>query len=206
MEHSLLSEFLLIALLLLLITAVIIDIRQHRIPNLLCLSFIIVGVTLQSYSAGWEGVLRSIGGMLCGLALFLPLYICKGMGAGDVKMMAALGAILGPFSTLIAAGFTLVLGGILAIILLLYHFISQQKLHYLIEEIKNYLTTLKLLIYTRKYYPPKYSEVITTLRFPYALAISGGAFIVLTQQSLFSFIHLKSLLINQLGIYIGGAL
>lgn len=206
MINSLLSEFLLIALLLLLITAVIIDIKYHRIPNLLCISFIIVGMTMQSNLAGWEGVLTSISGMLCGLVLFLPLYIFKGMGAGDVKMMAALGAILGPFNTLIAAGFTLILGGILAILLVLYRTISQQKWHSLKAQINNYLTTLKLLIYTRKYYPPSDSKATTALRFPYALAISGGAFIVLTQQSIFSFIHLKSLLINQLGITIGGLL
>lgn len=207
MEQSLLTELLLVALLILIVVTTLIDIWQHRIPNLLCICLLTIGITVQSYSAGWVGAFNAISGAITGLLLFLPFYIFKGMAAGDVKMLASLGALFGPFNTLIAAAFALIIGGCLAFAIVLLRLFRQCSWAQAVHILKKFLASIRLLIYTRQYLPPEHdlSELIK-LRFPYAFAISGGALIVMAQQSLLSFIHLKSLLISELGITIGGAL
>mgnify|MGYP001175631313 CR=1 FL=1 len=207
MEQSIFTELLLLTLILLIVATTMIDLLQHRIPNLLCICVLGLGITMQSYSAGWEGAITAASGSVTGLLLFLPLYLFKGMGAGDVKMMASLGALFGPFNTLIAAAFALVIGGLLAMIYLLLRLFLFLDWGKAVHVLKSFLTSIRLLAYTRQYFPPENDIAeLASMRFPYALAIAGGALIVMAQQSLFSFIHLKALLINELGINIGGAL
>lgn len=207
MEQTLFTDVLLLGVLLLLLVAVVFDLLQHRIPNLLCIGFLLGGFALQVYTTGWEGVLTATAGSLSGLALFLPLYLAKGMGAGDVKMLAALGALFGPFNTLIAAAFTLIIGGLLAVSLLLMRSILVLSWQQMTAAVHSYITTLRLLIYTHKYYPPNTDfQGVAQLRFPYALAIAGGAITVLEQQSLLNFVYLKYLLGSELSTYSGAVL
>jgi prepilin peptidase CpaA len=207
MEQSLFTELLLLTLILLILATTMVDLLQHRIPNLLCICVLGLGITMQSYSAGWEGAITAASGSITGLLLFLPLYIFKGMGAGDVKLLASLGALFGPFNTLIAAAFALVIGGCLAMVYLLMRLFLFLDWGKAVHVLKSFLTSIRLLAYTRQYFPPEHDiSELTSMRFPYALAIAGGALIVMAQQSLLSFIHLKALLINELGINIGGAL
>src|SRR5215471_12693389 len=75
--------------------AVLTDLRSHRVPNLLNLAGLIAGLALQTYTAGLHGLGDGLLGACVGLACFAPLYLLKGMGAGDVKLLAAVGAVLG---------------------------------------------------------------------------------------------------------------
>ena len=72
------------------------DWRTRRIPNFLTFGGALAGVVFQTTVMGWNGLLQALTGMLLGLALLLLPYILGGMGAGDVKALAALGAWLGP--------------------------------------------------------------------------------------------------------------
>lgn len=71
------------------------DLRARRIPNWLTGPAVLVGVALNAcaHPHGW---LLSLGGIACALAVYFPLFLVRGMGAGDVKLMAAVGAIAGP--------------------------------------------------------------------------------------------------------------
>jgi prepilin peptidase CpaA len=92
------------------------DVRSRRIPNALTFAAAAAGVVFHTVASGWEGLQLSVSGWLIGIVLFLPFFLLKGMGAGDVKLLAALGAWLGPMQTVWLALFTSISGGVLALI------------------------------------------------------------------------------------------
>src|SRR5712675_987614 len=91
------------------------DIRSHRIPNSLSLSALVAGLAFQLVEHGLQGVTSGLLGAGVGLACFAPFYVCRAMGAGDVKLLAAVGAVLGPQGAFLAAVFALLAGGLGAI-------------------------------------------------------------------------------------------
>jgi prepilin peptidase CpaA len=76
------------------IVAGLIDLRWHRIPNWLVLVTAGLSMTWHVVQNGWIGLWLSLGGMLLGMAVLLPMFLLKGLGAGDVKLLGALGAAL----------------------------------------------------------------------------------------------------------------
>jgi prepilin peptidase CpaA len=98
----------------LLIVAAVIDWRSFRLPNWLTLGGIAVGLVMSVLPQG-IGFLGSLLGAGTGLVLLLPLYALRMTGAGDVKLMAMVGAFLGLPNVLFALLFTLVAGGVAAI-------------------------------------------------------------------------------------------
>ena len=105
-------------LLLLLLAGAWSDIRSRRIPNVLIFPGALVGVLLHAVlpqEMGGLGVLGSLAGLGTGLALLLPLYLLRVMGAGDVKLMAMTGAFLGAQATAGALLCVLLAGGVLAL-------------------------------------------------------------------------------------------
>jgi prepilin peptidase CpaA len=95
--------------------AIWIDTRTHRIPNVLVGSTLLSACALQVGSHGTAGIGLVLGGAAVGLLSLLPLYVAGAMGAGDVKLMAALGALVGPQTAVLAVAFTLVAGAALAL-------------------------------------------------------------------------------------------
>ncbi len=104
------------------LTAAVADIQCMRIPNWLTYSAMLFGVGYHTMVGGTHGFLFGAGGLFLGLALLIVFYLAGGMGAGDVKLMAAVGALLGPKDVFIAFLFTALVGGIYAIILLVLRF------------------------------------------------------------------------------------
>jgi len=106
-----------LALFALLVAAGVIDYRTMRIPNWLTVGGILVGLLSSTLSTGrpLDGFLGASAGMAVGLAVLLPFYALRVMGAGDVKLMAMAGAFLGPSATVAAILATLVAGGLLAV-------------------------------------------------------------------------------------------
>ena len=99
-----------------LVTATVIDIKSRRIPNELTAAMVILGMVLAvSGASGLSGV-GSILGICFGLLLMMPGYTLGATGAGDVKLMAAVGAIVGPALVLSAFIFTAIAGGALALL------------------------------------------------------------------------------------------
>lgn len=91
------------------------DLLRHRVPNVLTGNALLAGIGLAYVAGGWGGFLDSLGGVLVGATVLLPFYLMRGMGAGDVKLMAAAGAYLDPGSALLGAAIALVTGCVLAI-------------------------------------------------------------------------------------------
>jgi prepilin peptidase CpaA len=71
------------------------DWRSRKIPNWLTVSGVVAGITLHSVLAGWHGALFALAGMGLAFAMLLPLVYLRALGAGDWKLMGAVGAFLG---------------------------------------------------------------------------------------------------------------
>ena len=108
-------------LLLLLATAAVIDVRSHRIPNWLVLSGALYALAFNTVFPPWlhGTALFPLAGLGLGLALFLPLYLLRAMGAGDVKLLAMCGAFLGPNEIWRVALAVLITGGLLGVVYVL---------------------------------------------------------------------------------------
>jgi prepilin peptidase CpaA len=97
------------------------DVRTRRIPNWLTFPSAALGLVAATLAHGGHGTVSSAGGFLVGLALFFPLFVLKGLGGGDVKLMGALGAWLGTSVVFGVAFYTTLAGGVLALGLLARH-------------------------------------------------------------------------------------
>jgi prepilin peptidase CpaA len=95
--------------------AVVCDLRTRRIPNLLTFGAALVAVFVRSYLEGTAGTLGSVAGWATGVGLFFPIFALGGMGAGDVKLLGAIGAWLGPLAALWVALFSSIAGGVMAV-------------------------------------------------------------------------------------------
>jgi prepilin peptidase CpaA len=147
----------------------IVDTVYSRIPNLANLLFLLTGLGHHLYSAGASGLLFSTLGIFTGFSLLLVPYLMGGMGAGDVKAMAALGALLGPSATFQVFLYTGLFGGLLAI----FHYALS---HNLKEKCLEWIQAIKAFAYTRSFNSLKPAGRAEQLRFPYAAAIAFGFF------------------------------
>lgn len=110
----------------LLLAAVWTDVRGHRISNRLVFSGAALGLLANgllpeglgyvSMLPGALGLWLALGGLALGMALTLPMYVVGAMGAGDVKLMAMVGAFLGPRALLIATLLIFIVGGVLSVL------------------------------------------------------------------------------------------
>ncbi len=96
------------------------DIHYRRIPNKLVLPLLISGWLLHFAVAGTAGLFVSLQGMLLGFGLMFLLHMFGAMGAGDVKLFAALSAVLGLPLVLPTFAVAVLTGGVLAVVMMLY--------------------------------------------------------------------------------------
>ena len=148
------------------------DLWFHKIPNWLTFPAAALAITYHSAMNGFSGLLFSLEGIAVGIAILLPFYLLGGMGAGDAKLLGAVGGILGPKGVFAAFLFTALVGGIYALFLLAYH-------GYLKKTILRYRMMLKTFLLTRNfiYVPPPAREGKPKLW--YGLAIALGTFLSL---------------------------
>ena len=104
-----------VALAVVLVTAIGTDLRSSRIPN--WLTFPAMGFALAGHGGlgGTPEVLFGLAGIAAGLGLFVIPYAFGGIGAGDVKLMAAIGAIVGPYDVFLSGLLAILAGGAYAI-------------------------------------------------------------------------------------------
>jgi prepilin peptidase CpaA len=100
------------------------DLLRQRIPNALNAAVLVLGLAAALLARGWSGLLNSAGGALVGCAALVPFYLLRGMGAGDVKLMSAAGAFLGPTNALLAAALSLIAGGVLGVAIVIWRLIK----------------------------------------------------------------------------------
>jgi prepilin peptidase CpaA len=98
-----------------LIVAAVIDGYQLKVPNWITFPFVLSGWAYSVAAFGWEGLGWSLVGTLVGLAVLMPAYAIGGMGAGDVKLMAGVGAWVYGMNTFYAFCWTAVIGAVLAV-------------------------------------------------------------------------------------------
>jgi prepilin peptidase CpaA len=96
------------------------DVITYRIPNAITYPAICLGIIAHLFFEGVKGSIWGALGVLVGGGIFLFLYLLRTMGAGDVKLMAAVGAFAGPSKTLEIALYSAVAGGVLALAVALY--------------------------------------------------------------------------------------
>jgi prepilin peptidase CpaA len=102
-----------------LVVAAYIDGKQLKVPNWLTFPMVVSGWAFNTVVLGWEGLGFSLLGTVVGLALLLPAYAIGGMGAGDVKLMAGVGAWMGSSVTFYAFCYSAIAGGIIAVVMVL---------------------------------------------------------------------------------------
>ncbi len=107
-----------IILIIILLICLFTDIKSRKILNMVTLPSIVFAIAYNFLSTGFEGFLFSGKGLIVGLCLLLIPYLLGGMGAGDVKLMAAIGALLGTSFVFYSFIYTALIGGIIAIILI----------------------------------------------------------------------------------------
>ncbi|MHB8110706.1 MAG: A24 family peptidase [Syntrophorhabdaceae bacterium] len=168
-------NFILWITIIILCIAVTNDIRFRRIPNWLTFPAMSAGITYHVCTAGIDGLVLSIAGLLVGFSVFFIFHLKGGMGAGDIKLMAAIGSLFGPKDILYAALFTAIAGGIYAIAVILVRHNKQAVLRYKIMA-KNLLFTGQLT------HVEADTERLAPLR--YAVAIAAGALTVLAQRNM----------------------
>src|SRR6202451_1832127 len=155
------------------------DIRYRRIPNWLVLAGILTGFAWNLYSSGWSGLGHAAAGFGLGFALYFPLYLLRARGAGDVKLLAAVGAIVGPGNCFWIFLLTAVLGGVIALILILFRGRVRQTFF-------NVGWIIGDLLHLRAPYQSNEELDVTTnkgMRLPHGAMIAVGAlaFIFITQ-------------------------
>jgi prepilin peptidase CpaA len=103
------------------LAACVTDLRTRRIPNVLTFGAAAFAVIFHLLVHGVNGLLFALGGCATGVLLFFPLFALRGLGAGDVKLLAALGAWLGPIAAFSIALWGTAAGGVLALCVALGH-------------------------------------------------------------------------------------
>jgi prepilin peptidase CpaA len=98
-------------------TAAVVDIRQRRIPNVVCVATAATGLTLAMFGISPITVASALAGLAFGFLMMLPGHVFGATGAGDVKLFAAAGTLLGSGRIVNAFLFVAIAGGILAVVI-----------------------------------------------------------------------------------------
>jgi prepilin peptidase CpaA len=96
------------------------DWRWRRIPNWLTLPGAVVGIGMNTAAYGWFGLKTSLAGLGLGLLLLFPFVLVRALGAGDWKLVGALGALLGPHPLMLVLAVAVLIAGIMALGLVIY--------------------------------------------------------------------------------------
>jgi prepilin peptidase CpaA len=144
--------------------ATVTDLRERRVRNIVTLPALLLGLVLNTALQGPDGGTASLQGAGLALVALMPLYMVRGMGAGDVKLMAAIGALKGPEFVL----YTFAWASIFAAGMALVGLVRSRRV----------VLGFTYLAYLR-FFPRADGTFISVGRLPYAPAISTGALLVL---------------------------
>jgi len=163
-----------VALLAVVAAAALWDIRTRAIPNWITVPGALLGLALQSSSGGFHGMLSSLVGAGAGFGFFLLLHLAGGMGAGDVKLAAAVGALVGAKAFVAVFVATGLVGGAAALVLAA----ARGRLRRTFERSGQLLFGLSRLRWEEVRRLSALDEP-GALRLPYGAVIAGGALVFL---------------------------
>lgn len=166
------NDFLMMALL---IICVITDLKERKIYNKVLMPFLFAGLVIHLATAGLAGLGLSLAGTVTGFAILLIPYFMGGMGAGDVKLLAVIGALKGTIFVLTAAVYMALAGGVLALIVLLFRKGAWHRLKQIGMYIGGLRSGLKVPLIMD-------SESLQTT-YPYGVAIAIGSVAAVIFQS-----------------------
>lgn len=150
------------------VTAAMTDVRDRRIPNRLTYPAMIAGLVVQAAVHGWRGLLLSLAGGLIFGGLFLFFHLVRAMGAGDVKLAAALGCIVGPAGSWQVMFATAVAGGALAIVVMVFT-------GRVLKTLRNTLAVVGFhAVHGLRTHPEVNLDNPSAVRLPYGLAFAAG--------------------------------
>jgi prepilin peptidase CpaA len=167
-------ELLKVVLLVVAVCGGIWDLRVRRIPNWLTLPAVLAGIGVNAWLTprGW---LISLAGLACAIAVYLPLYAIDGMGAGDVKLMAAVGAIAGPANWILIFVATALIAGAASLLLVA----ARRRVRETSRNIATIVTTLLARRLPAKRDPKLDVRDSRALRMPHGAFIASGAMLFL---------------------------
>jgi prepilin peptidase CpaA len=154
------------------------DYRYRRIPNVITFPSMLLALGYHSLSSGTVGLVSSGAGLLLGIALLIIPFLLGGMGAGDAKLMGAIGAFTGPIGILYVFLYTAIAGGFYVLLLLLFNRKFRAGF------IAKHAPTLKIFVLTRKWIPDENPFVKNSPKLCYGLAIVAGAYLYITETAL----------------------
>ena len=144
----------------------IIDMRTRRVPNVLTGTIAALGLLLAILHVTPVSPVSALGGIAVGLAVMLPAHLIGATGAGDVKLMAALGTLLGPTGVLMAFVYTAIAGGVLALLVALGR-----------GRLRDTIDRTAIFVHTRGANVEDIESTTSNNRFAYAPAIAIGALV-----------------------------
>jgi prepilin peptidase CpaA len=145
------------------------DVRYRRIPNAFVLATLISGLTLNLIMGGLQGGLNSVGGCMLGFILMFMWHVFGAMGAGDVKLFAAIGSVLGAQLVLPTFVIVVLTGGVLALVSVVRSGVFTATMHRVLQILVGLLPGWQM---------PKFSvPADRRLTIPYGVAITIGAII-----------------------------
>ncbi len=158
-----------VVLLVVVVSAAACDLKIRKIPNWLCLSGVVLGLGLNTFLLRERGLQLALLGFGLALLVYFPLFAVRGMGAGDVKLMAAVGAIAGPRQWFVIFLATALLGGVAAFLLIVYK-------RRLLSTFSNLATIIQELSQARK---PFHKDASLDFRHAQAIGLPHGVLIAL---------------------------
>jgi prepilin peptidase CpaA len=99
--------------------AAFLDLRTRRIPNWLTVSAFCLGTVIRTWMGGWRGGMTALEGTALALGILLPLVLLRALGAGDWKLMGAVGAIVGPLMLLFILFASILVSGLMAVVMMI---------------------------------------------------------------------------------------
>jgi len=149
------------------------DILSRRIPNQFLVTALALALICHGYDSGAIGLIKSTLGLFIGMAMLMPFYLLGGTGAGDVKLLGVVGALLGAQGVLVAGAATFVCGGLLGGAWILWRIIDA----YFKAQFLSYTQLKSVGLFPMIGLMPQVK--IRGTSFPYAPAIASGTYIAI---------------------------
>jgi prepilin peptidase CpaA len=155
-----------------LIPAVVVDVRERRIPNTFCLAGFMTSIIVHGFLDGWGGLAMSAGTGLFLLIMMFPFFALNWMGAGDVKLIGTAGAIAGTLTAALTALLGIVIAGALMALLTTVR----------LKKLKHLTQRMALLSDTRNMSITKIEHAVSPTHMPYGIAIACGTIVVMAMR------------------------